>query len=251
MILNRVATALKKQDWTTVFIEFVLIIVGVLIALEVDRYNEQQLERAEEVRLLESVLKDVEQDQIDFVQLNEILDDIRGFTQVAIKILSTKGCIDNCWSNLVALFHSTQWINVSTNITAYREISQQGLPKNQELKRMMREYYDMNDNRANVGGKLPEYRTLIRSLIPPDVQDELWANCFETYGRMQSLIADCKSTITEQRAEEIVKLIQANPSARSTLTFWMSNLSILIITQPDMTKQAEALSIAITEEASR
>ena len=40
MILRRMADALRRQEWLTVFIESALIILGVLIALQVDNWNE-------------------------------------------------------------------------------------------------------------------------------------------------------------------------------------------------------------------
>jgi len=44
MILARLAKSLRRQDWTTFAIEFVLVIAGVLIALEVDNWNQERVE---------------------------------------------------------------------------------------------------------------------------------------------------------------------------------------------------------------
>ncbi len=49
MILRRIATSLKRQDWVTVLIEFVLVILGILIALQLDNWNQARLERQLEV----------------------------------------------------------------------------------------------------------------------------------------------------------------------------------------------------------
>ncbi len=53
MILRRIASALKAQQWTTVIIEFVLVIFGVLIALQVNNWNEARLEKAREQAALD------------------------------------------------------------------------------------------------------------------------------------------------------------------------------------------------------
>lgn len=52
MILRRIATALRRQDWATVSIEFVLVIAGVLIALQANNWNETRKERALEQEYL-------------------------------------------------------------------------------------------------------------------------------------------------------------------------------------------------------
>ena len=69
MILNRFANALKSQDWITVFIEFVLVVLGVIVALEVDRYSERQRERAKEVAYLSALERDLKRDISDIESL--------------------------------------------------------------------------------------------------------------------------------------------------------------------------------------
>lgn len=251
MILQRLAKGLKEQDWITVLIEFLLVIFGVLIALEVDRYQEEQNKRGEEVRLLSAVQQELEQDMLDVDKLVISLTDINNFGLEALEIINTRGCIGNCWQNLVSIFHSTQWIDLAMSTTAYGELSQLGLPKNPDLKELLRQYYDMNKNRVIVGGTLPEYRKLIRSLIQPDMQAQMWKNCFQTQGRHQTLIKDCPTTTTEDDALEIVKLIQTTARVKMSLTFWLSNLSVSIIILPSQRAGAEALVVALEEEINR
>lgn len=45
MIIRRFSNALRQQEWSIVAIEFVLIIAGVLIALQVDNWNEMRRDR--------------------------------------------------------------------------------------------------------------------------------------------------------------------------------------------------------------
>lgn len=52
MILSRIASALRRQDWVTVFIEFALVVAGVLVALQLDNWNQERQTRAEEKRLV-------------------------------------------------------------------------------------------------------------------------------------------------------------------------------------------------------
>ena len=59
MFVRRIALALKRQDWATVTIEFVLIIVGVLIALQVDNWNQSREDRALEQQYLQRLLTDL------------------------------------------------------------------------------------------------------------------------------------------------------------------------------------------------
>lgn len=61
MILRRLATALRKQDWFTVLIETVIVIFGVFIGLQVNNWNEARTDRAKEAQVLQSLISDFDQ----------------------------------------------------------------------------------------------------------------------------------------------------------------------------------------------
>ena len=61
MILKRTAEAIRKQDWFTVAVEFVLVVVGVLAALQVDEWNRDRLEAREEKVFLARLATDIAQ----------------------------------------------------------------------------------------------------------------------------------------------------------------------------------------------
>lgn len=48
MILSRIANSLVRQDWPALFAEFVLVIVGILIALQLDNWNSERIAKSEE-----------------------------------------------------------------------------------------------------------------------------------------------------------------------------------------------------------
>lgn len=60
MIQRRVADALRKQDWFTVVIEFVLVVAGVLVALQFDNWNEDRQDRLDEIYYLGRILADID-----------------------------------------------------------------------------------------------------------------------------------------------------------------------------------------------
>lgn len=46
MIVRRAANALKEQNWTTILIEFVLLVAGVFLGIQAANWNEERTERA-------------------------------------------------------------------------------------------------------------------------------------------------------------------------------------------------------------
>ncbi len=45
MILNRIATAIKSRDWAAVAIEFVVVVLGIFVALQAEDWNQERSDR--------------------------------------------------------------------------------------------------------------------------------------------------------------------------------------------------------------
>ena len=58
MLLRRLTQHVKSQNWFAVFLDFFIVIAGILIAFQITNWNEQRQERAEEQKVIERLLKD-------------------------------------------------------------------------------------------------------------------------------------------------------------------------------------------------
>lgn len=65
MILQRLATSIRKQDWFTVVIETLIVVFGVYLGIQLGNWNAAQNAKAEEARIIERLTVDFEkQEQI-------------------------------------------------------------------------------------------------------------------------------------------------------------------------------------------
>ena len=62
MILQRLATAIRKQDWFTVIIETLIVVFGVFIGLQVNNWNEARKDRLEAETSRERLIADLHAD---------------------------------------------------------------------------------------------------------------------------------------------------------------------------------------------
>lgn len=60
MILRRLAEGIRKQDWFTVVLEVLIVVVGIFLGLQVDDWNEARKDRATEAAYLQELLEDFE-----------------------------------------------------------------------------------------------------------------------------------------------------------------------------------------------
>ncbi|WP_421791319.1 hypothetical protein [Hyphobacterium sp.] len=72
MILRRIADALRRQDWITVLIEFVLVIAGVLIALQVNNWNETRAAQARLDRYVDELQLDLAAEREEMMRVQQI-----------------------------------------------------------------------------------------------------------------------------------------------------------------------------------
>ncbi len=60
MILRRLSTALRKQDWFTVAVETLIVMFGVFLGLQVNNWNQARFEQADTQNVLERLERDFE-----------------------------------------------------------------------------------------------------------------------------------------------------------------------------------------------
>lgn len=59
MILRRIANAIRRQDWFTVALEIVIVMIGIFLGLQVNAWNQARIDRAEEAVFLQALYQDV------------------------------------------------------------------------------------------------------------------------------------------------------------------------------------------------
>lgn len=80
MILNRLAKAIRKQDWSTVLIEFVIVVAGIFVGLQVNEWAMEREDREQERAAIERLFlesKNAHQLVSDYVQRTLRLNQMR------------------------------------------------------------------------------------------------------------------------------------------------------------------------------
>ena len=71
MILRRITQHVQEQNWTAVAIDFVIVVVGVFIGLQVSTWNAARVDRQTEARYLRDLGEDIGEDHRDIVAVIE------------------------------------------------------------------------------------------------------------------------------------------------------------------------------------
>lgn len=62
MIIKRMARFIREHDWSAVIVEIIVVIVGLMLAFQLDRWWEQRGERVQEAEYVARLIADVESD---------------------------------------------------------------------------------------------------------------------------------------------------------------------------------------------
>lgn len=72
MIMRRLAQNLREQDWTAISIEFVLLVAGVFLGIQVANWNQTRIDRTLEAGYLASLAGDIRGDVEEFDEIDRI-----------------------------------------------------------------------------------------------------------------------------------------------------------------------------------
>ena len=248
LILRRITEHVQAQNWTAIVLDLVIVVVGVFIGIQVSNWNDARVARAEETEFVRSIRDDIEQDIADVQGFVEMLSDVSGHGYQALESLESEtACEGNCWNELLSFFHASQWIDVITNPATFDEIKRTGLPRDAHLRDTLARYYGLADQYTIINSSLPEYRELVRSVVPIPVQDHMWNQCVDIAGRQQILIDDCAAPIGDDEARAIVEVLRHNPGIKPSLTFWLSTVSIVAKTLRSQVSEGEQMIVMLDE----
>jgi hypothetical protein len=60
MILKRIATQIRRQDWFTVFVELLVVVFGLSLAFQIDRWREFREDRQLEATYIDRLIRDID-----------------------------------------------------------------------------------------------------------------------------------------------------------------------------------------------
>ncbi|MFT6732419.1 MAG: hypothetical protein ACJAS9_000599 [Polaribacter sp.] len=253
MILRSVTKHVKDQNWFAVMVDFIIVVVGVFIGIQVANWNQSQTFNDRETQLLNELKRELE------MGITVTNHKGNGYSQVALAgkkslaAISNKGqCETNCWNVLVDFMHASQWQDVRVNRSTYDEMRRLGLPRNRSIIERIEGVLAQNEGSALVFDDKPIYRSRIRQLIPFDVQQYYWANCY-TYERgAEYYLLNCPEGLTNEKAWQVIKTILSHPDVKLYLTEWSSTTVQFPSDSHDQNAEAlEAIALIDAELKSR
>ncbi len=249
MILRRVIAHVKNQEWTAIGIDFLIVVTGVFIGIQVSNWNAAQAENARE-RLLLGELRTELAESIEQLRIKQsAFDQVGRSGERSVAFLDAGApCGDACWVVIVDFFHASQWQQIVVPRSTYDEMRRNGWPRNRAIVDALEAYHRQADQIAQPMEEPPAYRALVRGLIPLAIHRPYWLNCFELTDGEERYLEDCPEGVASDVSTTGVADILAHPDVHPALTEWAGFTGALSVSLDGQVAAAERAIALIDAE---
>jgi len=252
MILRRLSQSLKEQNWTAIVIEFILLVSGVFLGIQVANWNAERVDASRATAYLERIRDDINADLSNYQDRIGFWSDVSAYGAKGLAYAETgeaKGATQ--WDLLLAYFQSSQVAEFYTTDATFEELKsagELGLIKDTRFRYELSQYYSLGFNPLLT--ERPRYRENVRGIIPLEVQTYIWTACYSTSTLSVQKMLPCKSPLDEKAAAVIVDTIRNDKTLMQELRYWMSGMHVAALFANARIERATAVRASIDTKLS-
>jgi hypothetical protein len=233
MLLRRVIEHVRKQEWTAIGIDFVIVVVGVFVGIQVANWNEARADDARAQAYLARIRVNLEADLLSIERRETLWRQVIEYGKGAIRYAETGELVEgSAWKTVLAFYQASQlwqWVTSDSTYQEMRSGGELGLIRDQGLRDALSQYYLENGSgTAYLFMLQPEYRKLVRGLTPSVVADHIWAKCWRQPAPSEQYLLDCDAPISEAQAQAVLDGYLEDPEVLKELRFWVANQGVAL-----------------------
>ena len=256
-MLRRMTQALRRQDWTTIAVEFVLLVCGVFLGIQAANWNQERAARIQSDLFTQRLREDLRIETWSRAALNAYHASVRLNARKTLAALEGKADLSN-EALLIAAYRASQYGELVRYRGTYDELTSTGnigLIKDRLLRKMATEIYNSNaaDNLKNEGINA-RYRTAFRMAIPIDVQEAIANACGDrdliigNHASLRTILNyDCKTGLPQPDIDLAASALRTDPAYIPLLRLRIADIGSQLATigmnlSPEVTAGMDALS---------
>ena len=250
MILRRLTKHVKDQNWFAVGLDFLIVVLGVFIGLQISNWNEARAFDRQERNYLVQVKDEVELNRRVTESQITYVDTVVETGKRALAYLdSDRPCEAGCADLLIDFFHASQLWGTPRRLTIFGEMERLGLPRDAETRQRLLDLYRFLDGWDFVNLAPPAYREAVRGFFSPEASEALWRDCMRyPDGEIEVLVRDCVGALNAMDTAVMLDALRASPDLANQLRFWISQNVSAQILLPNALELSDAAQAAIDAE---
>lgn len=211
MILRRLSQSLKEQNWTAIWIEFILLVSGVFLGIQVSNWNAARVEQRHADELFERLSDDLESEKNNLEALRNYYETTAAYAKVALSEFEAPGSVDP-ETFVISAYQASQWQEAISSRSTFDEIVATGavdLIRNEKVRSRLIGYYEYDWTKGLTVSTRPPYREVMRGVMPYAVQDAIKAAC----GDQSMIVGRVTLTFLPKRCDIDVSAIEIERAA--------------------------------------
>ena len=251
MLLRRITKHVKDQNWFAVGLDFLIVVFGVFIGIQVSNWNEEQGRKSQERSHLVLLNEELTQNAERSALLLEYYTSVTGAGERALDFLkSDEECKGNCEDLLIDFFHASQLWAVSFDQIAFREAIDLGFPSDNDLREELSATYNLTSSFGVINQTSPPFREKVREYFETDAARILWGGCWEVdvAAVTERLMRDCADQLKTVDASGMLQSIKGDPDLEGMLRYSLNQNIIAMLNYPVMRDRTIAMADMIATE---
>ena len=222
MILRRLSQSLKEQNWTAIFIEFILLVTGVFLGIQVSNWNQQRVTSNQAQVFIERLREDLRVEAWNYMALKSYYENVLFNAEQTLSALEGKSDISN-EALIINAYRASQFGEVVRHRETYDELTatgNMGLIEDRLLRKTATEIYNgkSTENLKNEGIN-SRYRIAFRMGVPIEIQDAIAKRCGDRdvaigdYKNLGTILNyDCETGLPKSEIDLAASVLRSDPS---------------------------------------
>lgn len=256
MLLRRVIRHVRKQAWTAVAIDFVIVVVGVFIGIQVSNWNQARVDRDKAISYRQRLVDELQFNALQYRQQAAYYRIAKRHGLAALASLEGRGESDD-EAFAVDAYQATQMDLSPPKRFVFDELLSAGLVGllgGEGLQKMASDYYLSLETNVSQMAEAPPYRDILRRAMPYGVQARIRERCGDrlVYRGTQpigvTLPDRCELGLSTAETSVASRQVRAVPQIAADLTRYLSALDQKLSVLQGTTKQTDELVLALQAE---
>ena len=253
MLLRRVIEHVKAQNWTAVALDFVIVVVGVFIGIQVANWNDGRQLRQTTQTYYERLIDDLESERTTQRELTAYYRQVKQHGLATLERLES-GQIAATERFFIDAYQASQVRTYTPQNATYNELLSAGIAgaiPDADLRARLANYYLTLKNSERVQAETTPYRTNLRTYMPYNLQALVRDRCKEEFFVQDDgmfavdLSDDCTLNADTQLLEKSLTALEAYDEMEMELGRHLSDIDLkltsLAIYERATAKTLEAL----------
>ena len=250
MILRRITEHVKAQNWTAVALDFIIVVVGVFMGIQLGNWNEARGDQQRGENYRDRLTQEMTINRKAVVGRQKSFERQIEFGLFAMEATTKPADRDAAWEILRAFFQASHAFTITLQRGTYDEIISSGdlaLLGNQKLVNALSEFYTFSG--FSTIDVIPDYRENLRRIIPFELQLYFQTQCYEVASNDIHFLLDCPPPEDASNLIELATELQSDDELKRDLQYMLSYAGVSGSIARNLNRRTDEILALLTNES--